>query len=583
MVTSSSIKYLLCDDISLGNYQAGKIPSFEDIKRRLFLLDRQNNQNIPDHYYHLNEEYTFQEIVTIPEIFTKGIYRIADKYLELREKRVYVKPAMQHQWHELITCIPPLLLIAAYLSTRIRIDINSPEEVSEFYNEYIVPNTRYTALLYPYLPQLEMYVRENHGFHDLHMHLNNATETDITFQDYLFEPDKAYKDIKKGYKTELVKEQYEQEASFLTPVKFRGLLKVALRLRSYFYAILFTSPAEIGQKQWPANTDCLLNNLNFGYENDIFSESVYHPFYWNIYTDTDKAAYNKRNLLSIEALMYVYLFNKLTYTSHPVLASTFHYYLLILGMTNRLLVQQTDQYGFIQFKKITVNELRERSENTYRNRFFQLQGNDLRNIRFLEGRFAPKDSMDKLEHLLSNIQEGWATLEKEITEEWKQAVNLGMLTESPALPQLKLVAHFIKAPDVKPDDKIRHRRLRYKIWNQALVLAYLKKNGSTYMKDVVAIDAASSEFDTPPEVFAPVFRMLRRNGFKHFTYHAGEDFFHILSGLRAIFEAVEYNELKAGDRIGHATAAGISPEMWRNNIDRDCSQQKSDYPDSFRS
>lgn len=146
---------------------------------------------------------------------------------------------------------------------------------------------------------------------------------------------------------------------------------------------------------------------------------------------------------------------------------------------------------------------------------------------------------------------------------------------------MKLVAHFIKAPDVKPDDKIRHRVLRYKIWNQALVLAYLKKNGSTYMKDVVAIDAASSEFDTPPEVFAPVFRMLRRNGFKHFTYHAGEDFFHIVSGLRAIYEAVEFNDLKAGDRIGHATASGISPRMWRDNIGKRMLIRKGEYLDDL--
>lgn len=101
------------------------------------------------------------------------------------------------------------------------------------------------------------------------------------------------------------------------------------------------------------------------------------------------------------------------------------------------------------------------------------------------------------------------------------------------------------------------------------------------MKGVTGIDAASSEFDTPPEVFAPVFRMLRRCGFQHFTYHAGEDFFHIISGLRAIYEAVHFNELRCGDRIGHATAAGVSAEIWRNNIGQIMLMRQGEYMDDL--
>ena len=53
---------------------------------------------------------------------------------------------------------------------------------------------------------------------------------------------------------------------------------------------------------------------------------------------------------------------------------------------------------------------------------------------------------------------------------------------------------------------------------------------------------------------------------RHFTFHAGEDFFHILSGLRAIYEAMEFLGLQAGDRIGHATATGVDVRVWRENI-----------------
>ncbi|MCD7935503.1 MAG: hypothetical protein LUG98_01440 [Tannerellaceae bacterium] len=299
-----------------------------------------------------------------------------------------------------------------------------------------------------------------------------------------------------------------------------------------------------------------------------FPTRIYHPFYELIYPGFEETDYNRRCLLSIEGLMYALLFNRLMDKPHEELAQLFHYYLLILGYTNRLLVQQTHQYGFTQFQKLTLNELREQSEFHYRNRFFQLQGNDLRNIHVLEGRFAPKDTRDGVLQLLKRIRGGW----KELVD---HVANTGVQ------PELKLAAHFIKRADDKKDQDIRHKSLRYKVWNQALILAYMKKNQPKELTDVVAVDAAASEFDASPEVFAPAFRMLRRKGFNHFTYHAGEDFFHILTGLRSIYEAVVFNDLRSGDRIGHATATGISPSVWKANVGSTILMRRGEYLDDL--
>lgn len=46
------------------------------------------------------------------------------------------------------------------------------------------------------------------------------------------------------------------------------------------------------------------------------------------------------------------------------------------------------------------------------------------------------------------------------------------------------------------------------------------------------------------------------------TYHAGEDFFDIIDGLRAIDEALLFCGLKRGSRLGHALALGIAPEEY---------------------
>lgn len=90
-------------------------------------------------------------------------------------------------------------------------------------------------------------------------------------------------------------------------------------------------------------------------------------------------------------------------------------------------------------------------------------------------------------------------------------------------------------------------------------------------KYIVGLDAASIENATEPWVLAPVFRDSRireetrpvdansRNYIHNIglTYHVGEDFRHIISGLRHIDEVIENFGYMSGDRIGHAVALGI--------------------------
>lgn len=87
-------------------------------------------------------------------------------------------------------------------------------------------------------------------------------------------------------------------------------------------------------------------------------------------------------------------------------------------------------------------------------------------------------------------------------------------------------------------------------------------------------DVAGNENELPIEVFSPALRLLRSSTHHHkfpnekrlrqpfITLHAGEDYGHILSGLRAIDEAVTYCDFKPGDRIGHGLALGVDVDKW---------------------
>lgn len=98
----------------------------------------------------------------------------------------------------------------------------------------------------------------------------------------------------------------------------------------------------------------------------------------------------------------------------------------------------------------------------------------------------------------------------------------------------------------------------------------------------VGLDVAALETNAPIGVFAPAIRWLRSlttgsqsgawertDQFQNehvsplgLTCHAGEDFRHLLGGLRSVDESIDYLQMRQGDRIGHGLALGVDPEVW---------------------
>jgi len=85
------------------------------------------------------------------------------------------------------------------------------------------------------------------------------------------------------------------------------------------------------------------------------------------------------------------------------------------------------------------------------------------------------------------------------------------------------------------------------------------------------LDVAGNENSAKTELFAPSLRWLRslpRPAAEPrpllLSIHAGEDFAHLLSGIRHIEETVQFCGMSLGDRIGHGLALGIKPAQWFN-------------------
>lgn len=129
--------------------------------------------------------------------------------------------------------------------------------------------------------------------------------------------------------------------------------------------------------------------------------------------------------------------------------------------------------------------------------------------------------------------------------------------------RLTIVAHFIKKKEKKSVfGKMRHISTIGELWKQFKQVIECWESDNSVKPKFVGLDAASSEFNCRPEVFAPIFRYARFKGIDNQTFHAGEDFYDIADGLRTIDETVFYMHFRLGCRLGHALALGTDTKRY---------------------
>ena len=254
------------------------------------------------------------------------------------------------------------------------------------------------------------------------------------------------------------------------------------------------------------------------------------------------------------------------------LQKLFYLYLLIKNKFCGIFIQRNKKYGFDNFSKYQDTKFDIIKDSIYGKLAVRMavKYNIRENyIDKLELRITPKDEEEKLRNSIEYCDK--------YAEEDKD--------------RHFYVIHFTKNKNIdwgiENDDDFeinfvcRESKLREKITQEALVINELRKNARESSFRIYGIDAASHEVNCRPEVFGQVFRYLSNSNlgydFLHYnpnkivlphlkkTYHAGEDFYDIIDGLRAIDETILFLHLRYGDRIGHAVALGIDPEKYYND------------------
>ncbi|MEO5330442.1 MAG: hypothetical protein H7839_00345 [Magnetococcus sp. YQC-5] len=563
------LRQLFADTESLRDYLKGVTPGFDDIHRRLHLAERTINHQRPDHFYKYHLQHALkQKNNDINELLLATFNSVTQEYLEIFGNRVSVVPKKMDPWQGILTRIPALPLVCFVLHDRFGAPALDKLKILDYMESYVIPNLFPTTLPSPHIPHLERHIREK-KLMELHMHLNGTTEPDQVWLHALENSNQFYQELKATLKKQLVKEQFDQIEPGIQPSDFHDRLRLAARLREAMILFIYQGVPFLDQ-QFDQMRD--LTSLPF-FQSDILIPGC-HPL------SRMDSAFESLPGTVLEGIFHIHVFRYILGQQNKTLIRAYHLYLLLWGFFNRFLVQQEEQFGFDQFEKFANNEMRSSSEKTYAQRFSQLSGKNGNDINYVEGRFSPKETFDGNVKLLTDILTGYAQFQG-ITGR----ISLFNTTSipNPKAMDLRLVAHFIKTdePAKKMGSGVRHQALRTKLETTARSLLTLWDESSLLRKHMTGIDAANNERYAGPEVFAPVYRRFRRHGFEHFTFHVGEDFVHLISGMRAIYEAMEFLPLKRGNRIGHGTAVGIKPELWIETMQPTIMVPKQEWLDNL--
>lgn len=256
------------------------------------------------------------------------------------------------------------------------------------------------------------------------------------------------------------------------------------------------------------------------------------------------------------------------------LQSFLHLYLLLQNEHIALNCHAERRKGFEAFSVANEHiKLAVGNDEYYQHAFYKLlKTAEAQAHNYIEVRVTPNGLHDKWQQYLRCYESACQQWQREKKNHLR--MNHELPPQSFRHPQLVLVAHMIKfAPKkvnfskkvdlLKPLFNSECKAHMAEAATMAKTACILRQN----YRISVALDAANSELNQAPEVFAPAYRLFELlSGISYKTYHCGEDFLHLISGIRAVYEAVTFLNLRNGNRIGHGIAIGIHPREWAETM-----------------
>ena len=364
--------------------------------------------------------------------------------------------------------------------------------------------------------------------------------------------------------------------------------------KQFFYRLLTCTD----EKEMVIFSDILckkLHSLKYMYGYRFFGEVFDYAVPLNN-TETEKTFIHNNLVLSGERELY-YLILKNVYSGklkNSIISNLFYAYLLIKIQLRKEFIQVNKTLGFDNFsyyekrKTLFIEEISvyEKLKTALAiNTFVEKNKNN-----YLETRITPKNTISELSKAIYKIDNNINRISLEnnnINRISLENNNINCISLEKRNKSYFYILHYIKTKDEIHSSKKtimwdlvpRNYTLRKDIYKKTLATSNAILSSKNCNERICGIDAANSELNARPEVFAQAFRYIRlisntdfkttSHGKPHigFTYHVGEDFMDIIDGLRAIDEVLQYMNFKSGDRLGHALVLGKDAEDFYSTYD----------------
>lgn len=534
----------------------------------------------------ITTDYNFSNYLGIDYNFN-FLEDLFDKYLEVNGVNIHVKQKYLEEYLGLITKISPIQLISYKLSVllmREEIDFHAVESFSLNYSH------------------LGLYIDKQNEYAENHLHLKGAHYLSYNFIE-LFRT----KTNKEYFKKKFLKEIPRiNEFSFINNNIYSiGQIIETLKLSvNFIYGyILGKEKLNIYDFKESLHKIILLNKTiknkyDYSIENlsqmkmlfNYLNNTLEHKFIKLILKNYNNEMYPQCYLL--ENILFSYIYNNENSNELKFIIKIYFHSINILR-SYMVMSQNIGLSHFSEFSSSNIRNIERRNAKSIASSIINSGTNYLN---------AKMDVKNK-SNVIKNIVEDFIYSFNSVDNNFKYNFSLStkknhekdiVIQTGELLPhffykrkELKKEAlsleNFLQNVKYKNLDLFSHK-LKYAQIEALINKEKLKNKKFDISSYIVSIDAVGKETSTPPEVFAPFFNYLRKQPkklknniygeLKKFNYHpkliltvhAGEDFNHIITGMRRVHESIKFFDMQNNDRLGHVLSLGIDPKDWIESI-----------------
>lgn len=530
------LQQLMTDSLSLQYYRDGRNLSVKELGNHLYDQLRYACYGVPEHYVSDRKgsslwlKYADKEAERLRDVFTKLVPQFADVYMHEENRLVFLNQNRSNEWQLMVQSLSPLFLLCSFIYYKHPVNIRHNAAVKDI----LFVNTRNTALPSINDSTLDQYGVE--GVREMHFHLNASMEADRAVLNLMRHPRRILEN------QTIIAEDTIRSCGYVNREEV-NIDVSRLCYLEYLLAEKVFGAIDVDE----SGLDTCLNSTEFVF--DRYDEIL--KLYVKCGVDISD--------LQFEALLIhrsLYGLQNERGKQLGVLEKTFHAYLLLFGRLRTLAVLQQGESGLMAFNRYFGLGLRSDDEKVSAKNLWQLVGNTIHPVKYIDMRLGYLNARENLKLMYSEAE-----------------IKSHMYPDDPKIVHVALIAK-------KRDNGVhalRNEELR-KHLRDRVIPSLCSAEGKAFYS---AVDVAGRDYEVSSDVFAGLFDELRNAGYRQFTYHAGEDFYHLLGGLRAIFESVHFLKFGAGCRIGHASAAGIAPHLWSDILGGEIRMKRGEYLDDL--